>query len=172
MQYSAPNMSGRANSNGNALTLSPLLTLLECEVVALLNMLVTLARSLSNELLLVRLPFPLSLAICVGAFCRSPGAISSGSSVNGLTRMVDGSESSLALGEGRSDRSEVFIGFARCEVMVLADCWTPFEAILLVLDKSSRATGMTSKNGWCNAILTQPFHVGSEGMKFSTSSSN
>ena len=91
----------------DVLTLSPL-TLLECDVVDRLNLLVTLARSLSNELLWVGLPLPLILAICGGVFGRSPGAIASGSSVSGLARMLDWSESSLAFGSGRSD---VFIGF-------------------------------------------------------------
>lgn len=153
------------NSTRNVLTLSPLPILLECDAVLRLNMLVTLTRSLSIELL----PLPLILEICRGTFGRSSGAIVSGSSVYGFVRMVDRPESSLDLGNSRSD---VFIGFGRRGVMVLVDCCTPFEAIRLVFEISSRATGITSKNGWCNAILTQPFHVGSEGMNCSTSSSN
>jgi len=82
-------------------------------------MLVTLARSLSKDLLLVGLPLPLILANCGGVFARSPGVITSGSSVNGLARIVDRSELSLALGGGRSD---VFIGFDRRGVMVSVDC--------------------------------------------------
>ena len=88
--------------------MSPLLMFLECDVVVLLNMLVTLARSLSNELLLVGLPFLLSLAICGGIFGRSSGDIASGSSVNGLGRMFGRPESPLTFGSGRSD---IFVGF-------------------------------------------------------------
>jgi hypothetical protein len=107
MKCSTPSVSTRADNTRNVLTLSPLLVLLECDVVALLNMLVTLARSLS--MLLVGLPLPLSFVTCAGVFgLRSTGDIDSGSSVNGLVRMFDDSESPLALGRGRSD---VFVGF-------------------------------------------------------------
>ena len=107
MQCSMPSVSTRTDDTRNVLTLSPLLVLLECDVVALLNMLVTLARSLS--MLLVGLPLPLNFVTCAGVFgLRSTGDIDSGSSVNGLVRMFDDSESPLALGRGRS---EVFVGF-------------------------------------------------------------
>ena len=119
MQCPAPSVSIRAENVENALTLSPLLVFRECDVAVLLNMLVTLARSLSNELLLVGLPLPLSLAICGGIFGRSDGDIVSGSSVYGLGRMCDRPDSPLVFGRGRSD---VFDGFWRRGVTVLADC--------------------------------------------------
>ena len=82
--------------------------LLECVVVFLLNMLVTLARSLSDEPLRVELLFPFTPETCGGIFGRSDGDIGSGSFVNGLGRMRDPPESSLVFGRGRSD---VFDGF-------------------------------------------------------------
>ena len=103
-----------SEERGDALTLSPLI-LLECDVVDRLNLLVTLPRSLSS----VGLPPPLIIAICGGVFDRSPEVIASGSSVNGLARMCDWSESSLTLGTCRSD---IFDGFGRRMVMVLVDC--------------------------------------------------
>jgi len=106
-----------SEEHGDALTLSP--PILECDVVVRLNMLVTLARSLSSELLLVGLPLPLILAICGGVFDRSTWVITSGSSVNGLARIFDRSELSLVLGGCRSD---VFVGFARRGVIVSVDC--------------------------------------------------
>ena len=92
------------------LTLS-LLMLLECDVVFLLNMLATFARSLSDEPLRVGLLLPLIPETCggiFGIFGRSDGDIGSGSFVNGLVRMCDTPEPSLVFGRGRSD---VFDGF-------------------------------------------------------------
>jgi len=109
-----------AEDISDAMLLSPLPIFLECDDVLLLNMLVTLPRSLSSELLwTVPLLLPLILAICGGIFDRSPGRIGSGSSESETERMVGRSESSLDLGRGRSD---VFIGFPRRGVMVLVDC--------------------------------------------------
>lgn len=116
-QCSTSGVSVWVRSTGDALTLSP--PILECDVVVRLNMLVTLARSLSNELLSVGLPLPLILAICGGVFARSPWVITSGSSVNGLGRIFNRSGLSFALGGCRSD---VFVGFVRRGVMVSVDC--------------------------------------------------
>ena len=89
-----------------------LLIFLECDRVFLLNMLVTLPRSRSNEPLLLALPLPLVRAIC-------GGDIGSGSSAYGPDRMFCWSESSSwDLGGGRSD---VFVGFRRRGVIVSAD---------------------------------------------------
>jgi hypothetical protein len=90
---------------------SPLIPL-GCDIVFLLNMLVTLALSRSSERLWVGLSFPLDLAI-------SEGSIASGSSAYGPARMFEWPESSLGLAEGRSD---VFVGFRRRGVIVLVDC--------------------------------------------------
>jgi len=93
-----------AEDINDAMPLSPLLMLLEGDVVVLLNMLVTFARSLLNVLPLVGLLPP---SICGGILGRSLGDIASGSSVNGLARMFDCPESPLTFG---TDRSDVFVG--------------------------------------------------------------
>ena len=89
------------------LTLS-LLMLLACDVAFLLNILVTFARSLSEESLRFEPPLPLSPVSCLGIFGRSDGDICSGSFVSGLARMVGAPESPPVFGRGRSD---VFDGF-------------------------------------------------------------
>ena len=106
MQCSASSVSKRPYSGRDTLTLS-LLMLLEC-VVFLLNMLVTFARSLSDEPFRVELLLPLIPGTCGGIFDRSAGDIGSGSFVNGLARMCDPPESLLVFGTGRSD---IFDGF-------------------------------------------------------------
>ena len=106
MQCSELGVSSRLDSRANLLTLS--LMVLECDVVFLLNMLVTLARSPSDEPLRVELLLPLIPETCGGILDRSDRDIGSGSFVNGLGRMCDPPESLLVLGTGFSD---IFDGF-------------------------------------------------------------
>ena len=48
----------------------------------------------------------------------------------------------------------------------------PLDAIHLVFEKSSRATGRTGIKGWCRAMRIHPLHEVSDGMNWSANSSN
>lgn len=83
---------------------------------------------------------------------------------------VDGDAGALLTPRGIWDG---WLGERGCEGRARgSSMFPPLRAISLVLLKSSRATGRTGIRGCWNASFIQPFHVGSDGMNWSTSSSN
>lgn len=121
--------------------------------------------------------------VVLGAFLRKmlktrgpDRSLTSSPSVGSVVELSIGSGSATSGVLGRRILSGGFRNFAdegRGTLVVPMSLFgLDFEAILLVLDSNSLATGKTSKKGCWNAIFTHPFQLESEGMNWSTSSSS